>query len=335
MGTIELSERELKVLEAIIDNMQEVKLGKTVYRIRDIFVVLYNHFKKINLSINRQAIYYSVEKLEEVGLLKKVAKTHSSDSENEKVVYELQLERFDQTRIIQIKNRYGKRKKIRKTETLPRLRIKPSWFTIEPYEPPDPPMSELEIKIKQRRDEIRNEIASLEKLLEQKRGELEEADNAITHAKEASKFLEKKADISGTSQEKLKVQSKQKFVSAENTTAKKTLKLLPREKQVLEGVIEYLAETGVNQIKSIKSTLSKHFASKKVKISDATIFHAVKGLEEVGFLKVVDTKKLAVSKQGVFVYEFNKELFENSEIFIQIGLFRKLVSKSVRPKIAR
>lgn len=336
MDTIKLSKREYKVLEVVIDKMEEINLKGKVYRIRDIFVVLYNHFKKTDSSINRQAIYYSVEKLEEVGLLKKVAKTQSSDAGNEKVVYELQLEKFEKSKIIEIKNRYGMRKQIRKKEKLPRLHIKPSWFTLEPYEdPPASVMSKLEIEITQRRDEIQKEITSIEKLLEQKRGELEEANNAITHAKEASKFLEKKGDMVGSFQTELKSQVKQKSVSVESIAAKKTLRLLPREKQVLQGVVEYLTEVGGNQIKSIKSTLSKHFASKKVKMADATIFHAIKGLEEVGLLKIVDTKKLVMSKQRVFIYEFNKELFEESEIFVQSGLFRKLISKSVRNKIGR
>ena len=317
MGTIELSERELKVLEAIIDNMQEVKLEKTVYRIRDIFVVLHNYFKKNNPSINRQAIYYSVEKLEEVGLLKKIAKTHSLDSENEKIVYELQLERFDQTRIVQIKNRYGRRKKISKTEKLPKLHIKPSWFTLEPYVPPlADSKSELEIEIIKRRDGILKEITHLENLLKQKKMELKEADNAFMHFKEAKNFLERGKNT----------------LNSPHESAKNTLVLLPREKQVLQEINKYLSEKGGNRIESIKRTLAWHFEDNKIKISKYTIFHAIKGLEEVGLLRVVEIKKNEISRQKAFIYEFDKELFENSKILVEKGLPRNLVSKSIRIK---
>lgn len=336
MGTIELSARELKVLEAIIDNMQEINLEKTVYRIRNIFVVLYNYFKKVDPSINRQAIYYSVEKLEGVGLLKKVAKTQEGSNGCEKVVYELQLDRFDQARIVQIKNRYGKQREISKKEKLPKLGIKLSWFTLEPLEPPESSKSKLEMDISKRRDKIQQEVDHLEELIKQKRTELKEADDAINHIKEATKFLEKKYNAKSYLPEHFKNQLQEKSKPASGAMAKNVIMLLSREKQVLDGIVKYLAEFGGNQIKKIKSTLSTYFSRRdiNIKISETSIFFAAKGLEEVGLLTRIDNNKKRVGRQQISIYEFNKELFEKSEFSIKNGLTRSLLPKSMKSKTA-
>ena len=215
-----------------------------------------------------------------------------------------------------------------KTEKLPKLHIKPSWFTLEPLETPvvptsivapTNPTSELEIKIIEHRDGILKEITHLENLLKQKRMELKEADDAFVHIEKAKKFLERGKNIPNFPHE----------------SAKNTLTLLPREEKVLQGIIKYLGEKGGSRIESIKRTLAWYFSDNKIKISDATIFHAIKGLEEIGLLRVVEIKKNETSRQKSFIYEFDKKLFENSKIFIEEGLSRNLVSKSVRIKTAK
>jgi len=107
----------------------------------------------------------------------------------------------------------------------------------------------------------------------------------------------------------LKNLEEQKISPSQETVAEKILaKLLPREKKVLRGIVEYLKEVGGNQIISAEKTLVKHFSMQKVKISHSTIYKAVQGLTKIGLLK-----RLPVKKWRAFVFKFNKKLYEDYE----------------------
>lgn len=130
----------------------------------------------------------------------------------------------------------------------------------------------------------------------------------------------------------LRVLSRQRIAQSGEITPRKALFLLPREKKVLQGIVEYLEKAGGNRIKSIKTALANHFAIKRVKISDATIFHSVKGLTEVGLLSIVDAELYGPTSHKARTYELDQNLLENSEILIKDGLLRTTLSPSVRIK---
>jgi Fe2+ or Zn2+ uptake regulation protein len=331
MNTIELGEFELRILELFIDKMEEVSLNtdEKVYRIRDVYTVLYDHFKEIEPSINRQAIYDCIDKLEKVGLLKIVGKTQIKKGGDEEYVHELQLERFDKSKIVKIEKRYQMKKESGDAEHQPKLGIKGGWFKLRPYVPANP-MSQLEIDLLKRRDEIIQDMTRLENLLDNKRAELKEATNAISLAREARRFLEKNNLLHGSSQKAADAEVKQVPETGKKSVSEKELKLSPRENQVLRGIVEYLEEAGGNRIASLTNTLLKYFTSKDVKISLATVFYGVKGLEEVGLLRIVGSEEMKYKKQNKFIYEFNRELFDKSDIIVQAGIKRHLVPKSLQ-----
>jgi len=118
---------------------------------------------------------------------------------------------------------------------------------------------------------------------------------------------------------------------AEGNKDKEMLKLLPRESTVLDAIVDYLSqEEGGNKISSIKRTILGHFIRKGVKISEATVFHAVKGLAEVGLLKLVGTK--GVGNNDVHTYELDRNLLGKVKIKIEKGLVRQTISSSIRSK---
>ena len=324
MGTVELSKREIEVLEAFIDNMKEIKLEKTVYRIRNIFVVLYAYFKKAKKKISQQSIQRSVEALENVGLLKNVGKTQCNDG-SEESVFELQLERFDQTKIVEIKRRYGKR--VKKKGKLPKLGISSVWFAIEPYEPLAPPMSKLEVDLSDLRNKITVDIILIEQIIERKKKEREEVEKAIELAKEAGKCLKKlKKDAENIPRE-LKDELDHTKAVLRGDITEKELKLLPREKKVLEEIDEYLIESGTSQIRNLKKIIAKRFSAKDIKISEASIYLAARGLRELGLLKMVDVGFNPTSKQKIYAYELNRELLGKAEILVEARLRRKFSYK--------
>lgn len=115
---------------------------------------------------------------------------------------------------------------------------------------------------------------------------------------------------------------------AEDNKGKETLKLLPRESTVLDAIVDHLSQEGGDKISNVKKTILLHCMRKRVKISEATIFHAVKGLSEVGLLKLVGTK--GKDNNDVHTYELDRDLLGKVKIKIEKGLVRQTVSSSIR-----
>ena len=148
----------------------------------------------------------------------------------------------------------------------------------------------------------------------------------------ASSFHNDENEIVASLKNELRGLSKQKLSFCKDFPPEKTFELLPREKMVADGIAGYLSEKGGDEISKAKKTLWEYFTRKRIAICEATIFHAIKGLEELGLLKDVTDKDVTTRSNIAFTYRFNKELYENSRIIIKPGLPRTSASKSSRMK---
>jgi len=118
-------------------------------------------------------------------------------------------------------------------------------------------------------------------------------------------------------------------IRADEAKNKKVLKLLSREAKVLDAIIEYLAEADRgDKISSIRKNVSKIFAKKGVKICYATIFHAVRGLTEVGLLRIAE---MECEKKKRYTYELNREMLSSVKIRVWSSLIRQTLSPSISP----